>query len=822
MNKKTLVELEFFKLRDEVASFCVSQEGRAELLRRTPSTKADEVFRLKSLALDWAREAQSEVPPPLSSWQPVASLVNLLKAEGAALPAENCLKIGRFCSCSEAMRLWGMGENVEDASGALVRKMAAELPDLSEAHSLIFSVIDEEGNFRELPQLLSIKKRIAEARLAIEKRLAALCSDPQVAPMLQSLLPALRGGRQVLAVKANFRGRIHGIVHEASQSGQTIYVEPADVVELGNELVTEEIHLEREKKEVLRGLAKDLSAFAPSLKAALKTLILFDGLAAACLWGKENACTFALNLPQSVEGAGSESGSAGFRVNLVKARHPFLRKKAVPINVCIPASGGALIITGPNAGGKTVALKTAGLLALINQCGWPVPAAEGTALPVFDFVGCEIGDAQSIEGALSTFSARMQNTARLLKRASAKSLILLDELGSGTDPEEGSSLAMAVLDELAGRGALVIATTHHSAIKHYGFARASCINASVEFDAETLAPTYRLVMGMPGESRAIDIAERSGIPQAVVAAARSYLAGGGADVALLIQKLNEKHAEMLTLEDELRQGRDDLQKMRQELELREASIAQRELELRQDEFGRMREFFIESRKSLENLVRRIREAGGAVTKEETLAVKAWEAAFEQRLEAEEQALRIDGAAAQAALKPASEEQGGEAPPAAIEPGMEVRIAPSGARGHVLRRGKRGFYLVEAGSIKIEVAESRLTAIGGAKAKSGRAASGAGAAHQAVFAQDAPLEAPAFELRLLGMRRAEAVQALIRQIDLCVMTGFREFSVVHGKGTGVLQEAVAEVLKANPAVEEFGFARPEEGGSGKTIVRIKLP
>ena len=820
MNKKTFIELEFYKLRKEVAAFCASEEGRDELLRRTPSTEREEVCRLKSLALDWSRETEGESPPPLSSWPPVSSIFNLLKAEGAIVSADNCLKLMRFCSISEAMRLWGMREDIDEASGSSIRKMAAALPNLSEAHSLIFSVIDEEGAFRDLPQLSSIKKRIAETRRAIEKRLSSLCSDPQVAPMLQSFLPALRGGRQVLAVKANFRGRVPGIVHEASQSGQTIYVEPADVVELGNDLVTEEMRLEREKKEVLRGLAKNLSAFCPAFKAALKTLIIFDGLAAACLWGKENECTFALDLPQAGEDAGGERGGAAFRINLAKARHPFLRKKAVPIDISISESASALLITRPNAGGKTVALKTAGLFALANQCGWPVPAAEGTALPVFDFVGCDIGDDQSIEGSLSTFSARMQNTSRLLNSATAKSLILLDELGSGTDPEEGAALAMATLDELAKRGSLVIATTHSSAIKHYGFARASCINASVEFNAETFAPTYRLMLGMPGESRAIDIAERSGIPQAVIAAARSYLAGGGADVAQLIQKLGEKHAEMVNLEEELRQRCASLQKMSEELNEREEKLTQRELELRQEEYGRMRAFFIESRKSLENLVREIREAGGSLSKEETLAVKAWEAAFEARLDGEEQAMRIDLSASQAKEPHSSGEAGGAPSNTAIEAGMEVRIAPSGALGHVLRRGKRGSWLVETGSLKIEVSESRLVALSGAGAKSGAAPLSGGRASQAVLEGNAPLEKPAFELRLLGMRRADAEQALIHQLDLCVMTGFREFSVVHGKGSGVLQEAVAELLKNSPAVEEFYFARPENGGSGKTIVRLR--
>ncbi len=833
MNEKTFLLLEFYRLREEIATFCVSEEGRDEFLRRIPSTNKSEVCRLKRLAADWAREAESENPPPLASWQPVSSIFPLLKAEGAHISAESFARLGEFCRASEALRLWGMSEEnskggVEDGlshgadndedDGASVREKAAALPDLSEAHSLIFSVIEPDGSFRDLPQLASIRKRIAEIRRGIERRLNALCSDPALVPMLQSFLPALRGGRQALAVKANFRGRIPGIVHEVSQSGQTIYIEPAEVVEAGNDLVTEELRLEREKIEILRNLASKLRAFCPSFKAALDTLIFFDGLSAACRWGKENACTFALDLPLQEPHLSDERGGEPPRLNLVRARHPFLRDKAVPIDISIPEGASVLVITGPNAGGKTVALKTAGLFALTNQCGWPVPAAEGTAFPVFDFIGCDIGDDQSIENSLSTFSARMQNTAEMLKDAGTESLILLDELGSGTDPEEGSALAMAFLDTLAERGSLVIATTHHAAIKHYGFARAGCINASVEFNAETLAPSYKIIMGMPGESRAIDIAERNGIPQEIVSAARSYLSGGGADVSLLIQKLNAKHEEMLKTEEELQRRNADLREVRRELDLRALRVKQKELLLRESEFGRMKSFFLESRKALEKLVREIREGGGAVSKEATLAVKSWAENFESALESEKEAMQAEAAAVEAGESPAGEAASGVPSAAAIAPDMEVLVAPSGARGRVLRRGKKGSWLVETGSLKIPVPESRLKAISpaaGAFAKSGKALPAA----MVEFQPAAPSERPAFELRLLGMRRADAEQALIHQLDLCVMSGLHEFSIIHGKGNGVLQEAVAAVLKENPAVAEFHFALPENGGTGKTIVRL---
>ncbi len=500
-----------------------------------------------------------------------------------------------------------------------------------------------------------------------------------------------------------------------------------------------------------------------------------------------------------------------------------------------------MIITGPNTGGKTVSLKTVALFALLNQSGWPVPACEGTALPIFDVVGCDIGDEQSLDQSLSTFSGHMKNIAGILATATSQSLVLLDELGSGTDPQEGSAIAMAVLDRLLETGAFVLTTTHHGILKNYGYTHPACVNASVDFDQNTLSPTYRILMGVPGESHALDIAARNGLDPDIVAIARSYLAEERADVSALIKGLTAKHEELAVFEVEKRAEESALREKRRKTDLRELQLRQRENELREQGYRRLDSLLAESRKQLENLVREIRE--GEMTREKTLQVKAWMAELDEvvsgeyeGLEAarretgelrasfdEERRLDDEARAREAASAPKTRARGksahaprsSQATPDVIPdlaPGVEVYIGAARRRGTLVREEKNGKWIVAAGPMRMTVAAADLSAVPVSR--------GASAAVSIDIQTDmGGDDVPAFELRLIGMREEEAIKALSRQLDLASMKGLKEFSIVHGKGHGILQTAVHETLKAYAAVSDYAFARPEDGGTGKTIVRL---
>lgn len=881
MNQRTFDVLEYGRVRETIAGFCMSEEGRTAFLSREPSADAVEVARLKSLGLAWLRSLSAERPPALQAWPPIRPFLPRIRVEGATLEAFELHALGLFCESANRLREWAETRERQLASGrrdvgtlfgdeAAERALLAEilaLGDLSEPASAIFRVIDRSsGEVRDLPELRAIRQGITRIRQDIERLVGSYLSDDSVRPMLQSTLPALRDGRQVIALRSNFRGRVKGIVHEVSQSGQTVYVEPEDVVDRNNDLVAEEHRLAREIARILKELTASLSPYAEMLADSLTRMVFLDGIGAAARWGRDYRCVFAEDIPvesdaqrQTPEGAASPSasrsadGSAGgfaeplSRLRLRQARHPLLGVRAVPIDLVLTPGGRVLIITGPNTGGKTVSLKTVALFALLNQSGWPVPAAETTALPVFDYVGCDIGDEQSLDQSLSTFSGHMKNVAGILSGATSRSLVLLDELGSGTDPQEGSAIAMAVLDALLERGSVVLATTHHGILKNYGYTHAACVNASVDFDQDTLSPTYRILMGVPGESHALDIAWRNGLDPDVVATARGYLAEERADVSALIRGLTAKHEELARFEKDKRLEERDLREKRRKTDLKELQLKQKELELRESGYRRLERLLDESRSQLENLVREIRE--GELTREKTLQVKAWMGDFESRVAAEkdgllaarektdefrrdvdsrERELAAERASERAAGDPdgaSADRQGKRARRAAAEtaaraetvpdlaPGVEVFVGAGKRRGTLVREAKKGQWIVATDSIRMTVAESTISAVPISGSPSVRKVSVE--VHTELGGDDVPV----FELRLLGMRHGEAMKALERQLDLAAMKGLREFSIVHGKGHGVLQEAVQTALRSYAGVGEFCFARPEEGGTGKTIVKM---
>ncbi len=858
MNERTLEVLEYDRVREEIAGQCMSEEGRASFLSLTPSADAAEIARLKSFGRAWMDSLSAEDPPRLLGWQAVGPLFSRLRVEGASLECAELFSLGQFCRSVTEFREWALARARRAQSGrrdvmaltgssdAVLVEFASAVPDLSAAETGIFQVIDRgTGEVRDLPELRAIRQGIRKIRQDIERLIGTYLSDDGLKTALQSTLPTLRDGRQVIAVRANFRGRVRGIVHEVSQSGQTVYVEPEDVVDRNNDLVSEEARLSREIARILRELTATLAPDHPNFVEALERMVFIDRVAAAARWGRERRCVFAADSDAASGAPGGTGPSDAPIVSLRQARHPLLRERAVPIDLALPPRARVLIITGPNTGGKTVSLKTVALFALLNQSGWPLPAAEGTALPIFDFVGCDIGDEQSLDQSLSTFSGHMKNIAGILSAATSRSLVLLDELASGTDPQEGSAIAMAVLDRLLEKGSFVLATTHHGILKNYGYTHASCVNASVDFDQNTLSPTYRILMGVPGESHALDIASRNGLDPEIVASARSYLAEERADVSALIRGLTAKHEELAGFETEKRKEEAALREKRRKTDLKELQLRQRELELREQGYRRLDSLLAESRRQLENLVREIRE--GELTREKTLQVKAWMAELDERVaeeydgleasrrelgglkDAHDAARRLEDeerAREEASSpKPRSRARSGTLARAAdsgaartadgipdLAPGVEVYIGAARRRGTLVREEKGGKWIVAAGPVRMTVAATELSGV----PVSSAAVRTVSIDVQADMGGD---DVPAFELRLIGMREDEARRALSRQLDLASMKGLKEFSVVHGKGHGILQTAVHEILKGYAAVSDFAFARPEDGGTGKTIVRL---
>jgi DNA mismatch repair protein MutS2 len=830
--EKTLGLLEFDRIRSRAAGCARSGEAAALLLKEPPLRDPVQVEALKVLTGELAARIGSGDEEPRGSFPAAAPILAKLAVEGTGLTLEEACALGIFIESAEDLRRWilkvSAGNSADCALSPLEREAAA-FPDCSAAAREIFRVVDRGGRLRDLPEFKEIQRRLQSLSRELENAVSRYTSGEETRRMLQSGLPSQRDGRVVLALKANYRGRIKGIVHEVSATGQTLFVEPEEAVEKNNELLIEKRRLDAEILRVLREMTAALARRREGLGELHRRVIALELLRAKARYSYETRGRFAVSMDAASMDAASMNADG--EMTLKGARHPLLGAGAVPIDFAMKVR--AVIITGPNTGGKTAALKTAGLFALMNQWGLALPAEEA-ALPVFDGIYADIGDEQSLSQSLSTFSAHMTNIAAIAGKATARSLVLLDELGSGTGPEEGSAIAMAVLDHFIERGVRLIATTHHGILKNYGYTRKEVENASVEFDGRTLSPTYRIVMGVPGESRALDIAGRNGLAPSIIAAARSYLEEERSDVSALIRGLKQKHRELDAAAAEQKNEETRLRVERRRADLKELRLRQKELDLKSAGIGSLQRLLSESRKTLENLVREVKE--GELSREKTLKVKdflrelAGSAAAEgEALEAESRALseerqRLEaeyGAFVNGETAAGEDFRGRSGKDLVIEPGAEVLAGTFRRRGRVIRLDRKSrpspkespavrYWIVELGSLKMRFPETELVPVRVShETKPLIAAADLAEAPQALF-----------EISLRGMRLEEALKTLERQIDAAALAGLHAFSVIHGKGDGILQRGVHEYLKTQSMVADYYFSRPELGGFGRTEVVLR--
>lgn len=808
MTSHTLEVLEFFRIAEIIAGYCKSEEARAQCLQKRPLQDEAEITAAKELGRDILSFLQADEPLPIKNLPPLASVLKQLHTVGVCLTVEELYAAGLLALQVGELKSWAAKQKRTDSATCI---LIESIPPLPQTEQAVFSFIDKNGALRDIPSLTAIRKKMQRIEADIEKTMRSYCTDESTKGMLQTPTPVLRNGRQVIAVRSNFKGRIKGIIHEYSQSGQSFYLEPESIVLRNNELMRAQAEYEQELHRLLVSISAKLAEEAEALEQAYGLVLELDCAAAAARWAYTENGVFV-----------PDTGNSQY-FYLQAARHPLLGAAAVPIDLKLAPEERILIITGPNTGGKTVSLKTAALFVLLNQTGWPILAGEETRLPVFRYVGCAIGDEQSLDRSLSTFSAYMRTVGELLAAADEESLILLDELGSGTDPQEGGALAMAILDELFTRRSRVFVTSHHGVLKNYAYRKSGCVNASVSFDEATLRPSYRILMGIPGESRAVDIAEKNGLSPDVIRAARAYMADSSADAAALIKGLMEKHEQLAVFEREKDETEKALREKQRRFDLNALKLRQKEQVLRSQGYKRLNDLFEQKRNEIENLVREIQE--GELTHEKTSKLKQFFADFGKMLAEEQTDIcneQEELSALQQALqnreqangKPANGMSATGAPVSELlTEGMEVFIPHLHRRGVIIRKEKKN-WLVAVDTVKMTFPADKLEPLNLSGTTPLRTP-------QVVVEAELHKESrPELELRLLGMRLDEAEKHLQNQLDLALMHNMQEFSIVHGKGNGVLQTMVQEKLAAAPYVAEFFFARPEHGGTGKTIVRLR--
>ena len=709
---------------------------------------------------------------------------------GGRLDAQQFLEITE--TLDSAARL---ATSLADERRSLLRDLGRRLHPLPALRGTLARSFDPAGELLDTasPRLGPLRAAVRVAYDRLRRRLDSLVGS-ELGGALQEPIVTLRNGRYVVPVRAEARSKVKGIVHDASGSGQTLFVEPLVVVELGNAWREAQAAVDEEEGRILDELSSLVGANGTLLLETLGALAQFDFWAAKA------------HLAAELDGIRPEPADRP-EIVLLSARHPGLTGRVVPIDLRLGDGYTALVITGPNTGGKTVALRTVGLLCLMHQAGLHVPAATGSKLPVLRDVFADIGDEQSIAQSLSTFSGHLRSIIRIVEHAGPGTLVLLDELGAGTDPTEGSALAQALLDHFIRSGALVAATTHYAEIKVYAHETAAARNASVEFDLESLTPTYRLTIGLPGGSQAFAIAERLGLPPAIVADARGRLTENQQAFESTLASIREQEGEIAGAVERAR-----LAEARAAESMRVADEERRRARRERDEAVRA------ARVEAERLVEGLREDVAGIRRRlerETVTAPVIDDALSH---AERTLERL----------PASERP--QEPPAPVEPrtwrlGDRARSRSGGWEGRIAALEKGGTRAtLEAGGMRVSVSVDDLEpAVGGGDAGNGGSTRGGGRSRtegSGIGAlQLAKSRTVASSLDLRGARVDEALEALSRYLDDAALAGLEQVLVIHGLGTGALRDAVREQASANPLVKSLRAGERGEGGDGATIVRL---
>lgn len=660
--------------------------------------------------------------------------------------------------------------------------------------------LDEGGEVLDgaSPELAAIRRELRTAQGRLLEKLQRMLGDPRVAPLLQETLITQREGRFVLPLRAEFKGRLKAVVHDQSASGATLFVEPLGTVELNNRVRELELAERDEVRRILQALSAQVGEQAGEVARTVEALAALDLAFAKARYAE----ALGAHAPALRSFADGRPGHPGSRLRLLAARHPLLpADRVVPIDLDLDAETYALVITGPNTGGKTVTLKTAGLLALMAACGLHLPAGPDSELSIFDAVFADIGDEQSIEQSLSTFSSHITQAIRILEAATPRSLVLLDELGAGTDPQEGAALARALLEAFLHRPVTVLVATHYPELKTYAHAAPGARNASVEFDLETLRPTYRLTVGLPGRSNALAIAERIGLPAPIVEDARRLVSP------------DELRAEGLL--DEIHRQREQARRAAAEAEQARGRAAALELELR----ARLDAIEHERRETLERARAQAADETEAV-REELKGLRRRLAAAAQPLEALQAVERELRALEQSFEQPVARRPSEGEPPPVFRLGEKVRLTTLAVDGVITGLDDEQAE-VQVGRLRVRARFDELArpAAAAAGRRPHRAAVSADTARPA--APEALSAAPPFELDLRGRLVDEALEALERRLDAACLAGLPFVRVIHGKGSGRLRQAVRQALRDNPYVASFESGQESEGGEGVTVVRLAV-
>ena len=780
--KQAIQILEFNKIKQTVDSLCACSLGQKRVEYLSPSIDEKQV----EYSLNQSDEALKIIlalgEAPLGGVTDITEAIKRAKIS-AMLSAQELLGISRLLYAVSQLKTFSERLNEIKVDAPIFSSQVNSLVSLNSLQTAINDCIDETGYILDSAssELRSIRRSIQSTEARIKEKLNHVVSERR--NKLTDGIVTIRNERYVVPVRAEAKNTFGGTVHDQSSSGNTYFIEPKEVVDLNNKLQEYHVEERREIERILRALTEEVKKFVAALAVNVEVLGEIDFMFAKGKYAR------------LINGTRPKMNTKGI-IRLVAARHPLIDQKVVvPNDIELGDEYTTIVITGPNTGGKTVTLKTVGLLTLMAQAGLLIPAHETSQLAIFDHVFADIGDEQSIEQSLSTFSSHMTNIVRIMERLTVNSLILFDELGAGTDPKEGASLAISILDYVKVRGARTIATSHYPELKAYAYENDDVINASVEFNIETLSPTYRLLVGVPGRSNAFEISKRLGLKEAILTTARAYVETERTEMTDLITKLEDRGLELDHEIQLLQKQNQEVEAMRLDYERKIAKFEterERVLEdIKKEAFENIRQ----ANEEAEQIVADLRQA----KKMADLSIKDHELTEKLTSLKKSEAKQAEQFKRKARNK------------APLKAGDEVMVLSLNRQGELIEKTKNGDWMVQLGMMKVNIKEEDLEYLRQSVKKKD---SGKG---KMIHKRNTNV---GIQLDLRGERYEDAMLRLDKYMDEVLLAGYQTVTIIHGHGTGALRQGVHKYLKKNKHVASFRFGGAGEGGTGATVVELK--
>ncbi|MDB8552947.1 endonuclease MutS2 [Turicibacter sanguinis] len=780
--KQAIQILEFNKIKQTIESLCACSLGQKRVALLKPTTIEKDVEYGLNQSDEALRIIYALGEAPLGGVSDISEAIARAKIS-AILSSQELLAVSRLLYAVSQMKSFAERLNEIKVDAPIFAHHTNTLVALSSLQNAINACIDETGYVMDSAsgELRSIRRAIQSTESRIKERLNQVVSERR--SKLTDGIVTIRNERYVVPVRADYKNTFGGTIHDQSSSGNTYFMEPKEVVDLNNKLQEWHVEERREIERILRELTEEVKKFVDLLSLNVELLGEIDFMFAKGKYAR------------LINGTRPKMNTKGI-IRLVAARHPLIDQKSVVANdIELGDEYTTIVITGPNTGGKTVTLKTVGLLTLMAQAGLLIPAHESSQLAIFDHVFADIGDEQSIEQSLSTFSSHMTNIVKIMERLTVNSLILFDELGAGTDPKEGASLAISILNYVKVRGARTIATSHYPELKAYAYEQDDVINASVEFNVETLSPTYRLLVGVPGRSNAFEISKRLGLKEAILNQARSYVESERTEMTDLITKLEDRGLQLDQEIQHLQQQNTLVEEMKKEYEQKLAKFeAEREKvleDIKKEAFESVRQ----AKEEAEQIVMDLRQA----KKMADLSMKDHE--LTEKLTSLKKA---EAKQAEQFKKKAQNKQ-------PLKPGDEVMVLSLNRQGELIEQTKNGEWMVQLGMMKVNIKPEDLQylrkSVQKKETKKG----------QMVHKRNSHV---GIQLDLRGERYEDAMLMLDKYFDDVLLAGYQTITIIHGHGTGALRQGVHKYLKQNKHVASFRFGGAGEGGTGATVVELK--